>query len=279
MTPVEVNLQRSSDMPPKTRAAILACLASFVVFACAQGASAREGKGDEAAGRNAVEVLSSNEGKATFSFLRPEGARVAKGQVVCELEGANHPGLSDQLAQQSLVTKSAEAAYRNAELTREVAEIAVTEYVEGIFKQDLAVANGEIAVEESGLRRCEDRLGWAKRMIEKGYLSQRQVEEEQLVLDKAKAKLEQAKARKDVLEKYTRGKTIKELKSEVEKARADELRKKVTLEREQAVEARLKKAAEAFRITAPISGNIQYGRPIDASTTVIKGQLLFRIVP
>ena len=63
------------------------------------------------------------------------------------------------------------ANHENAKLTREVAEIAVVEYVEGIFKQDLATVEGEIKLAESDLSRSEDRLDWARRMYEKGYVS------------------------------------------------------------------------------------------------------------
>ena len=91
-----------------------------------------------------------------------------EGRVVCELDSA---ALNDQLVNQKITTKSAEANYENAKLTREVAEIAVIEYEEGIFKQDLATVEGEIKLAESDLSRSEDRLDWATRMFEKGYVS------------------------------------------------------------------------------------------------------------
>ena len=108
------------------------------------------------------------EGQTTIITIKPEGTRVKKGEVVCELDSA---ALSDQLINQKITTKSAEANYENAKLTREVAEIAVIEYVEGIFIQDQATVEGEIKLAESDLSRSEDRLDWARRMFEKGYVS------------------------------------------------------------------------------------------------------------
>ena len=68
----------------------------------------------------------------------------------------------------------AETAYRDAKLARELAEVAVNEYAEGTFRQELATAEGEI-------EQAEDELGtvkispdpvseWAERIRSKGYL-------------------------------------------------------------------------------------------------------------
>jgi len=99
------------------------------------------------------------EGQTTIIMIKPEGTPVKKGELVCQLDSAS---LKDQLVNQQITTKCAEANHENAKLTREVAEIAVVEYVEGIFKQDFATVEGEIKLNESDLSRAEDRLDWAK---------------------------------------------------------------------------------------------------------------------
>ena len=88
------------------------------------------------------------EGTTTIIMILPEGTRVTKGQLVCELDSA---ALNDQLINQKITTKSAKANFQNATLTREVAEIGVVEYEEGIYKQDLATVKGEIKLAESDL--------------------------------------------------------------------------------------------------------------------------------
>ena len=65
------------------------------------------------------------EGQTTIISILPEGSAVKKGDLVCELDSA---GAQGQLTNQKITTKGAEAAYLNAKLTREVAEIAVKEY-------------------------------------------------------------------------------------------------------------------------------------------------------
>ncbi len=51
--------------------------------------------------------------------------------------------------------KASEAAYQQAKLTREVAEIALVEYVEGIFKRDVETVEGEISLAEADLKRAD----------------------------------------------------------------------------------------------------------------------------
>jgi HlyD family secretion protein len=195
------------------------------------------------------------EGQTTIIMIKPEGTPVKKGELVCQLDSAS---LNDQLVNQQITTKSAEANHENAKLTREVAEIAVVEYVEGIFVQDFATVEGEIKLAESDLSRSEDRLDWAQRMYNKGYVSMATKVSEELTLKKARFALEQAQSKKKVLIDYTKHKTIKELQSEVEKARSDELAKKATFALEDSKEKKLEKQIAACKILAPADGLVVY---------------------
>ncbi len=195
------------------------------------------------------------EGGTTIISIKPEGTRVTKGELVCELDSA---ALKDSLVNQKITTESAKANFQNATLTREVAEIAVVEYKDGIFKQDLATVEGEIKLAESDLSRSEDRLDWARRMYDKGYVSLAAKNSEELALKKARFALEQAQSKRKVLLDYTKGKTIKELESDVEKARSDELAKKATWELETGKEKKLERQITACEIRAPSDGLVVY---------------------
>lgn len=201
------------------------------------------------------DVMCQVEGQTTIISIVPEGTPVKKGDLVCELDSAS---LRDQLTNQKIATQGAEAAYQNAKLTREVAEIAVKEYKEGIYIQDKATIMGEIKLAESDLARAADRVDWANRMYEKGYVSKAQKVSEELNYQKAKFSLEQAQSKLDVLETYTMGKTIKELESEVEKARSDELAKKQTYELEKDKEAKLERQIANCKLYAPGDGIVVY---------------------
>jgi HlyD family secretion protein len=202
-----------------------------------------------------VDVYCNVEGGTTIIKIVPEGQRVKKGELLCELDSA---ALRDQLVNQRITTKSAEANFLNAKLTREVAEIAVKEYVEGVYVQDLATVEGDIKLAESELTRSEDRLEWARRMFEKGYVSKATLVTEELNFKKAQFTLEQAQQKKTVLVKYTRDKTIKELDSDVKKAHSDELAKQATWELEKGKEDKLEKQIANCTLLAPIDGLVVY---------------------
>lgn len=135
-----------------------------------------------------------------------------------------------RLRVQQLSRRKAKATYEIARLTRELAEIAVEEYEEVNYPRDLAIVDGELKLAESDLSRSDDRLQWAKRMLEKKYITPAQKLSEELTVKKARFALEQAQSKRKVLVDYTRAKAIKQLKSEVEKARSDELAKQAAWE-------------------------------------------------
>ena len=105
--------------------------------------------------------MSSN--TAILSFL-PEGTKVKEGDLVAELDSSP---LRGQLVDQRITTKSAEAAFQNAKLTREVAEIAVKEYEEGIYPQDRATIQGEIQLAQSADQKAKARMDRTRRAREK----------------------------------------------------------------------------------------------------------------
>ena len=201
------------------------------------------------------DVLCQVEGSTTIISILAEGTKVKKGDLVCELDSAS---LNDSLTNQKIATQGAEASFQNAKLTREVAEIAVKEYEEGIFLQDKATCEGEIKLAESDLARSSDRVDWAVRMYEKGYVSKAAKVSEELNFQKAKFALEQAESKLHVLLDYTKGKTIKELRSEVEKARSDELAKEQTFQLEKTKEAKLVKQIINCKLFAPGDGIVVY---------------------
>ncbi|MGO9598631.1 MAG: efflux RND transporter periplasmic adaptor subunit [Isosphaeraceae bacterium] len=201
------------------------------------------------------DVLCLVEGSTTIISIVTEGTPVKKGDLVCELDSAS---LKDQLTNQQIATQSAEASYQNAKLTREVAEIAVREYEEGLYKQDLATSLGEITLAKADLSRADDRLNWAIRMYEKGYVSKASKVSEELNYQKANFALEQAESKLNVLENYTKAKTIKELRSDVEKAKSDELAKEQTFQLEKTKEAKLVKQIENCKLFAPGDGIVVY---------------------
>jgi HlyD family secretion protein len=214
-------------------------------------------------------------GETTVLSILPANVRVKKGQLVCELDPAR---IKDQLTKEKVTTQWTEAAYENARSTLEIAEIRVKEYTEGIRKQDMETVLGELRLAVADLTRVVDRVEWASRMHAKGYTTIAQVTAEDINLKKALFVIEQAANKKSVLEKYTKDKKTKELKSEAEKARAGYLAKKATRELEKAKTEHLKRDLARCKIVAPADGELILAPGVEKGATVRERQLIFRVV-
>ena len=170
----------------------------------------------------------------------------ARSLVRTEVPGAPAERSEDRALNQMIKVKSAQANYENAKLTREIAEIGVIEYEEGLFKQDEATAKGELILAESDLNRSKnmleidkDRLAQIKKLSSgSGYDLYTEFTYEDRVASAerresvARIAIEKAQAKLDILIKYTKPRRIKELRAAVENARADELAKQGEWEHE-----------------------------------------------
>jgi HlyD family secretion protein len=227
------------------------------------------------------------EGQTTILSFLPEGTKVTRGQIVCELDSAQ---LMDQLRNQvSYTTKGAEASYQNAKLTREVAEIAVTEYKVGLLPQQRQSLAGELEVaQKTDLPVAEDRVGFFESALKEaekllaangGVRSaadlaaridlQERLRSAQGDLARAKAAIPLIRSRQDVLEKYTAPQRIRELTASVEKARSEELARQSAFEREKSREAKLRSQIAFCKLPAPRDGVVLYSVPFVAARAQI----------
>ncbi len=204
---------------------------------------------------NNQDVLNEVEGQTTIISILPEGTRVTKGQLVCELDSA---ALTDNLSNQKIATERAKADFENASKTHEVAVIAVEEYLKGIFPQDLEGMEGDITLAQSTLSRAKDRLEWSSRMAEKKYIAQAQLMADQSSLLNAEISLKNASRRKLTLEEYTKAKEVKTRQADVEKALSDKLAKQATLDLETQKEKKLVKQIDKCKLIAPNDGLVVY---------------------
>ena len=140
----------------------------------------------------------------------------------------------DQLVNQQITTMSASANYANAKLTREVAEIVVVEYTDGIFPQDLAAAEGELMLAQNKLDReqdaaaeLDDQLAAIER-ASKGSIRDlaaefawhNKIAELQGRESKARLELEKAESKVKMMAKYAKPLGLCKMNAEVEAARA-----------------------------------------------------------
>jgi len=243
-------------------------------------------------------------GNRTIGSIVSEGTRVKKGDAIVEFESA---GSRRMLTNQQIATQGADASYRYAKLLRETAEIALREYEEGIYPQDKAALQSAVELARRTLKGVIDRqarlrLGQGKldallREQEKRSSTDIMVEVDlqdrldamEQAVAREQSALEQAESRLRILEKYTRPKTVSQLRSEVEKALSHELSKKQVFQEELNKETRLEKEVAACRLVAGIDGVVVYLEDpyhenplrrvvIEKGALVHEGQVIARIV-
>jgi multidrug resistance efflux pump len=252
---------------------VLVGAAVMLAAAVAAGQDPKPGAADR---RGIVNVFNSVESRTTILSSQPHGARVQKGDVLCELDPSE---LKDRLAIQEIAIRSAKADAQAARLVREAAELGRFEYIEGRFRKDLATVESEIKLAESNLTQDEDALEWARRMFDKGYVSMATKIAEELKFKKSQFALEQAQSKLNVLVKHTKARTVKELAAAVETALGCELAKQAAFERERLMGRKLGDQVRRCKVVAPVSGLLHHVAPIGPGAVVHDGQLLFQIDP
>ena len=227
-------------------------------------------------GPEGLPVFNPVEGRIRVLSSRPEGARVEKGEIVCELDPA---GLRDRLNSQELAVQGLRAGTQGARLAREAAVMELNTYKEGSYVRDIQAAEAAIKLAESDLVRQEDQREWADRMYKKGYASKAELVGQQLAFEKARYALELAQTEKRVLTQHTREKTIRTLMSAVETARGRELAREAELRGGEAALKSMHDQIGACKVAAPVAGRVRYDATIGPGAIIRDGQILFRIVP
>ena len=100
-------------------------------------------------------INSAVQSQTTVLTIVPDGSIVKKGDVLVALDSS---ALSNQLINQRITTRSAEAIFLNAKLAREYADHALTAYQDDLFPRDEREAKGEVEVAERELAVAQGQL-------------------------------------------------------------------------------------------------------------------------
>lgn len=141
-------------------------------------------------------------------------------------------------------TKRSRSEVEQASRTREIAEVAYQEYVEGTFPSEVESQKGAIKLAEAQLVRADEALAGARKLLDRGFISSSQLQSTELDRQRARFALTEAKTRLMVLEKYTREKQLRELRSQLEAAMAREAEAAAALEDQEGQVAILARLAE-----------------------------------
>ncbi len=224
--------------------------------------------------KRTADVYCKVEGRVAIVEIKPEGAKVKKGDIVCRLDP---DGPKKRLAEQTAIEEAANESYKNATLARELAEISYTEYVEGKLVQEQSALKGLLAEARSAITKANARrertelaikrlsANAARRegaatsadIVAELDLQDRLDDCDHTILHHNRA-LELTKTKLNVLEKLTGPKTTKELQAVVDQKRSLEQTKKLSWQREHNNTNELGPQVDACVIRAPFDGVIVY---------------------
>lgn len=202
-----------------------------------------------------VDIKCEVAGGSTILSIVEDGKEVKEGDELVRLDSAQ---LEDQINQQRIAYEKARATHIQSDKDYEVAKISVQEYQEGTFRQQLQDLEAKVTIALENLRSAENSLQHTQRMFRKGYVSPLQLETQQFAVERSKLDLESAKTAKDVLERFTKVKTLQDLQSKRDTAEAKKNSDKAAFDLEEARLKRLETQLKKCVIHAPKSGMVVY---------------------
>jgi len=180
------------------------------------------------------EILKSEvEGRTTILTLIPEGTRVKEGELLVELDGSV---LLDAKIDQQIRVENAEAEFIRARenlavtenqaesdvdvatLTLEFAKQDLEKYLSGEYPNELKRAESNIELAKESVSRSKDKLEWSERLYKENFISQIELQTDQLEANRDQVDLEIARNNLELLKNYTYKRTVAELESDVKQA-------------------------------------------------------------
>lgn len=204
---------------------------------------------------NNVDIKCEVAGGSTILWIVKDGKLVEKGEELARLDSSQ---LEDQINQQKINYEKARANLVQAEKDYNVAKIAVQEYLEGTYRKELQELEKQITIAMENLRSAENMLQHTQSMFRKGYVSPLQLETQQFSVERAKLDLATAQTAKEVLEKFTKVKTLQDLESKRDTAEARKNSERAAFELEESRLKRLLAQLEKTVIRAPQAGMVVY---------------------
>ena len=222
------------------------------------------------------EVQTQGTGGTAILEIVPEGTRVQKGDILCKLDSS---WLENQLNSQQVACNASTAALINAKNVHETALIARQEYLEGIYKQEEQLIQGEIFVAEENLRRAQEYANYSKDLAQRNFITSVTLEGDLFAVEKAKKDLGAAKTKLKVLQDLTKTKMLNTLDAAIKTAEA-QLKSQENINRIDLDKlAQIKMQIEKCEIRAPQDGEVTYGNSSDyrdSDAVIIKEGVLIR---
>lgn len=173
------------------------------------------------------------EGQAQIIFLIEEGTVVKEGDLLVELDASQ---LVDGRVDQQIMVQNSEATFisdrENLEVVKNQAESDVSaaklaaqfaqedlkKYVEGDYPMLIKEAEAKIALSLSEESRTKEQLQGSQRLLDEGFLTSIEFDEDKALAERAQLDLELAQSSLNLLKEYTYTRQMTELQSAIEEA-------------------------------------------------------------
>jgi len=202
-----------------------------------------------------TEIKCEVQGGSTILWIIPDGTEVKKGEELVRLDSA---GIQEKIDLQRIAYEKAKALKIEAEKNWESAKIAVSEYIEGMFVQNLQTLQVAATVAKENLEAARNSLQFTNRMHRKGYVTTLQRDAQAFAVQRAQLDLEVAEKAIEVLEKFTKPKTVVGLESVRDAAEAKMASENSAFKLEEDRLKRLEVELEKCIISAPSDGMVVY---------------------
>ncbi len=218
----------------------------------------------------------------TIVWIIENGTEVKPDDVLVRIDTST---IEDNINTQEISYQNALATYAQSKSDVAVAEINITEYLQGTYQSELKTKQKDVAIAQANLRSAQNMLNHAQEMYRKGFMSKLELEGNEYSLQQAELELEVKETDLEVLTKYTRAKQIQDLEGILEAKKAKLASDQAALDLAKAKLDREKEQLENCVIRATTSGMVIYGggerwedRPdIREGATVREDQVLLLI--
>lgn len=173
------------------------------------------------------------EGRTSVISLIREGSRVRKGDLLVELDASS---LIDSRLDQQIRVQNAEASYVGAKESLEVvknqaqsdvdkatlalqfAKEDLQKYIDGEYPNELKRAEANITLAQEEQTRVRETLQWSRRLFEEKFISQTELQADELNEKKRTLDLELARNNLNLLTEFTYKRNLAQLRSDVSQA-------------------------------------------------------------
>jgi len=196
----------------------------------------------------------------TIMDVVPEGTMVKEGDIVVELDSSS---LMLEENSQKIQVSNRESLLAQAENALKAAQIAKTEYLEGLFVSQEKLVLTELFVAEQAFSTAEQGLKSAKALFEKNIITGLQLQAAEVAVKNAQNGLDNAQTKLNTLRNLTKQKELTVLEANINSATANVKTQQASMQLEQDKLKDIQDQIGKCTIKATAAGQVVYANETD----------------